>query len=57
MNYRVVRSRAKSTEDKLVAVFEIISEQPSLDALKQLIKISPKTLDALEEEIFAYFDN
>lgn len=53
----MLTNNASSEEEKLVAVFEIISDKSSVHTIQQLLKISTKPLDALEKELFAYFAN
>lgn len=54
-NYRVLTNQNSSEEEKLVAVFELITDKQSVHTIQQLLKISTKPLDTLEKELFAYF--
>ncbi len=38
-----------------MALFDLISERASVNTIQQLLRISPKALNRLEDELFAYF--
>ena len=45
-NYRILNSANSSYEDKLIAVFDLISDKESVHSIQQLMKISEKPLNA-----------
>lgn len=54
-NYRVVSSRLSTPEDKLVALFDLVSELATLHTVQELLRASPAARVRLVDELFAYF--